>query len=197
MAWQFFWWLIWLLTLLAISPFLYSPANCFMNRERFSVLAYWSDHLHTTVSTCPPCLTINNYILILVRIIHYDILLNVMDSDWFLHSVGSSIIVKEYTSMRVLNSHWSVQIFFCRPGFKAHWDQLHKAYGKLCPCILGISQTRLWLPLSVTHSGICTLKDIQQWSFLEWNSFISFIMEWTQKCVCTRARVCMRLGLQF
>jgi len=45
----------------------------------------------------PPCVLTRKHILILVRKIHYDIHLNVTNSDRFLHVLEHPIIVLEFT----------------------------------------------------------------------------------------------------
>jgi hypothetical protein len=95
--------------------------------------------------------------------------------------------------MTALSSHSSVQIFYCRLGFKAHWCP-STAPDPMVNCAHAFWELvkEECLPLSVDYWWICTLKDIPQHSFLEWTTYISCIMVWT---VCVG--VGMTLGVQF
>jgi len=54
-------------------------------------------------------LFVMNYIFIFMRIIYYDIHMNVTNCGWFLHMLECPLIVKEFTWMRASNSDWSIQ----------------------------------------------------------------------------------------
>lgn len=68
-----------------------------------------------------------------MRTSHYDISLNVINLDWFLHISEFPITVKEFTWMTEPNSCWSVLNLLCHLGFNVYWCQVISlaSYGKL------------------------------------------------------------------
>lgn len=104
-----------------------------------------------------------NYILILTRINHFGIHMNITNCGWFLHMLELPLIVKEFTWMRASNSYWSIQKLCVALGSRltgVRWLPLHPLVNCeyfTSPFISGISQACLLVPLSVTHRRIQTL----------------------------------------